>query len=156
MNYSEEGAPRKGAVIQFRRIVADAKLPRKAHADDACFDVYASNYTNIYPGDTGIISTGFEIALPEGYAGLVCSRSGLAAKESVFVLNAPGMIDAGYRGELRVILHNASKHAVLTVDRGDRVAQLFVQRVLPATCVEVDAFLGETTRGAGGFGSSGK
>jgi len=156
MIYTKEGVPSMGAAIQFRRIDSDAKLPRKAHADDACFDVYASNYTNIYPGDTGIISTGFEIALPEGYAGLVCSRSGLAARDSVFVLNAPGMIDAGYRGELKVILHNASKHHVLAVEAGDRVAQLFLQKVLPATCVEVDAFLDETTRGSGGFGSSGK
>lgn len=151
-----ESVPRMGAAIQFRRIDPDAKLPRKAHADDACFDVYASNNVDIYPGTNAIISTGFEIGLPEGYAGLVCSRSGLAAKERVFVLNAPGMIDAGYRGELKVILYNASKHAVFQVDAGDRVAQLFIQRVLPATCVEVDEFVDQTTRGVGGFGSSGK
>jgi dUTP pyrophosphatase len=145
-----------GAVIQFRRITEEATIPRKAHADDACFDIYSSNYTNIYPGTNAIISTGFEIALPNGYAGLVCSRSGLAAKERVFVLNAPGMIDAGYRGELKVILYNASKHHVFQIDRGDRVAQLFIQKVLPATCVEVAAFADDTTRGAGGLGSSGK
>lgn len=145
-----------GAVIQFRRIDTDAKLPCKAHADDACFDVYASNSVDIYPNTNAIISTGFEIGLPDGYAGLVCSRSGLAAKESVFVLNAPGMIDAGYRGELRVILHNANEHSVFTVQKGERVAQLFLQKVLPATCVEVDEFMYKTTRGVGGFGSSGK
>jgi dUTP pyrophosphatase len=153
MIYVKEGM---GAVIQFRRIVADAILPCKAHEDDACFDVYASNNVDIYPGDTGIVSTGFEIAIPEGYAGLVCSRSGLAARQNVFVLNAPGIIDAGYRGELRVILQNASKYDVLTVAAGDRVAQLLLHKVLPATCVEVDTFPGETARGAGGFGSTGK
>jgi dUTP pyrophosphatase len=155
MNHSEEGALVTSAVIQFRRIDSEAKLPRKAHADDACFDLYSSNHVDIYPGTTGIVSTGFEIALPEGYAGLVCSRSGLAASESVFVLNAPGMIDAGYRGELKVILHNANKHAVFSITPGVRVAQLFIQRVLPFTAVEVDEFLDETTRGQGGFGSTG-
>jgi dUTP pyrophosphatase len=156
MIYTNEGVPSMGAVIQFRRIDAKAEVPRKAHADDACFDLYSSSYVNIYPGTTAVISTGFEIALPKGYAGLVCSRSGLAAKHRVFVLNAPGMIDAGYRGELKVILYNASKHSVFQVDPGDRVAQLFLQKVPPAACVEVKDFADATTRGAGGFGSSGK
>jgi dUTP pyrophosphatase len=132
----------------------DAILPKKAHSDDACFDLYSAEEFHLDPGAIRVVSTGYNIALPQGYAGLVCSRSGLAAKLGIFVLNSPGIIDAGYRGELKVILHNSVMwHKTFKV--GDRIAQLLIQKVLPFTAVEVDQFEDETTRGAGGFGSTG-
>jgi len=145
-----------GGVVEFKKLSFGATLPSKAHSDDACFDLYTAEYWQLYPGETHAVSTGYNIALPKGYAGLVCSRSGLAANNSVFVLNAPGMVDAGYRGELKVILHNASDDLV-TIQAGDRIGQLFIQKVLPFICVEVDEFSDEKTdRGEGGFGSTGQ
>lgn len=144
-----------GGVVELRKVHVKAKLPSKAHSDDACFDLYSADRLKLWPGQTRVVGTGYEIALPRGYAGLVCSRSGLAAKSGVFVLNAPGMVDAGYRGELRVILHNTSED-LFAVNVGDRIGQLFIQKVLPFICVEVDEFSDENTdRGEGGFGSTG-
>lgn len=145
-----------GGVVEFTRLRHEAQIPSKAHSDDACFDLYSADHWDLFPNETKAISIGFNVALPKGYAGLVCSRSGLAANCGVFVLNAPGMIDAGYRGELKVILHNTSAD-LFTVKVGDRIGQLFIQKVLPFICVEVDQFSDEQTdRGEGGFGSTGQ
>jgi len=144
-----------GGVVELKKLLFEAKLPNRAHSDDACFDLYSAQHWDISPEETVAITTGYNIALPKGYAGLVCSRSGLASRNGVFVLNAPGIVDAGYRGELKVILHNTSED-LFTVRVGDRIGQLFIQKVLPFVCVEVDQFSDEQTdRGEGGFGSTG-
>jgi len=144
-----------GGVIEFVRTHDEAKLPSKAHSDDACFDLFAVEDRELWPGDVVTVDTGFRVGLPKGYAGLVCSRSGLAARNGVFVLNAPGMIDAGYRGNLKVILHNTQERP-LKIKAGDRIGQLFIQKVLPFICAEVDEFSDEQTdRGEGGLGSTG-
>lgn len=142
-------------VIKFLRLTDEAKLPTKAHEDDACFDLYSSDKVIIPPGRTLLVSTGFSIAIPEGHTGLVCSRSGLAAKEGVFVLNAPGVVDAGYRGPLKVVLHNTSDRPYY-VERLDRVAQLLLQKVLHCEAVEVQELADDTTRGTTGFGATGR
>jgi dUTP pyrophosphatase len=144
----------QGNVVHFLRYSNSAVLPKKAHADDACFDLYSCDSYHIYPNETCVIDTGFNIALPTGYAGMVCSRSGLAAKNDVFVLNAPGIIDAGYRGKLLVILHNASED-VFNVNIGDRIAQMFIHKVLPMIAIEVKELDYATTRGENGIGSTG-
>lgn len=146
----------QGVVIRFERTNESAILPAKAHADDACFDLYAAEKVTLPPLQRAAVDTGFNIALPTGHAGLVCSRSGTALNYGVFVLNAPGMIDAGYRGALKVILLNSNKDIYTHVEIGDRIGQLFLQKVLPSVCVEVGGFDDNTTRGTGGFGSSGK
>ena len=156
MNYAEEGALVTSAVIRFVRTNVLAKLPCKAHEDDACFDLYAAERVILRPHERMAVDTGFNIALPPGYAGLVCSRSGLAVNRGVFVMNAPGVIDAGYRGPLKVILYNSNNDRIASFEPGDRIGQLFLQKVEPAVCLVVGEFGDETTRGSGGFGSSGK
>jgi dUTP pyrophosphatase len=141
--------------IKFMRISQDAVLPAKAHFDDACFDLYASENRSIWGGRTAIVCTGFNIAIPEGYVGLVCSRSGLSANKALFVLNAPGVIDAGYRGELKVILYNLHERP-FEINVGDRIAQLMLQKVPDCMVAEVESFEDITTRGVGGFGSTGQ
>lgn len=140
--------------VKFRRNTPEARLPSKAHESDACFDLYAAESEDIFPGDTVMVNTGFDIAIPEEHVGLVCSRSGNASRGLV-VANAPGIVDAGYRGPLKVILHNNSED-VWHVGHGDRIAQLMVQKVLPTICTEVYELDLDTDRGTGGFGSSGK
>lgn len=139
-------------IVRFQRLRDEAKLPTKAHADDACFDLYSAQPVGLEPGKQATVTTGFNIAIPDGYVGLVCSRSGMASR-GVFVTNAPGVVDAGYRGELKVLLHNAG-HAFQGFEAGYRIAQLMVVPVIPAVCAEVPT-LDETTRGEKGFGSTG-
>lgn len=141
--------------VKFVRVNESAQLPTKNHEDDACFDLYSSNQYIIQPGDSVLVDTGFLVAIPSNHVGLVCSRSGLAAKSGLFVLNSPGIVDAGYRGRLKVLLYNASKRPYI-VDTGDRVAQLMIQKVLPFLAAEVEEFEDDTTRGTKGFGSSGR
>lgn len=141
--------------IRFVRISEEATLPAQAHFDDACFDLYASENKSIWRGGTGVVCTGFNIAIPEGYVGLVCSRSGLAAKKAAFVLNAPGVIDAGYRGELKVIIHNLNERP-FDINIGDRIGQLMLQKVPGCMVEEVESFDDITTRGEGGLGSTGQ
>lgn len=138
--------------IRFQRIVDEAKLPSKAHEDDACFDLYSATEITVRAQSPALVATGFNVAIPDGHVGLVCSRSGMASR-GVFVANAPGIVDAGYRGELKVILYN-TRDTDFTVLAGDRIGQLMLQPVLPTECVEVDS-LEETDRGTGGFGSTG-
>jgi dUTP pyrophosphatase len=131
-----------------------ALLPAYAHPGDAGADLSCAHDVTLGPGERATVATGVRIALPEGYGGFVHPRSGLAAHHGVTVLNAPGTVDAGYRGELRVTLLNTDLRAPVVLHRGDRIAQLVVQRVEQAAFVEVGE-LPASVRGAGGFGSTG-
>jgi dUTP pyrophosphatase len=130
-------------------------MPSYARADDAGLDLYARASVTLAPGARAAVDTGLAIALPPGYAGFVVPRSGLALRHGLSVVNTPGLIDAGYRGEIRVILINHDPSTAVTLGRGDRIAQLVVQRVQHVELVEVTT-LPDSARGAGGFGSSGR
>ena len=136
------------------RLEEDAVLPTYAHFDDAGMDLYAYEAGGIGAGNTRVVRTGVAIAVPSGYVGLVHPRSGLAAKHDITVLNAPGTIDSGYRGEVMVILHNAGTK-YFSFNKGDRIAQLVLQRYTKVELVEVDA-IPDTLRGEMGFGSTGE
>ncbi|WP_241248890.1 dUTP diphosphatase [Rhodococcus sp. X156] len=140
--------------VALRRLHPDAVVPRRAHADDAGVDLCTLDEVRLEPGERVLVGTGLALALPPGYVGLVHPRSGLAARLGLGVLNAPGTIDAGYRGEIKVCLVNHDRSATIELQRGDRVAQLLVQRVAQVSFVEVDE-LADTERGAGGHGSTG-
>lgn len=129
-------------------------VPVYAHFDDAGADLCAAESLSIAPGERALVSTGVSIALPEGYAAFVVPRSGLAAKRGITVLNSPGTVDAGYRGEVKVTLLNTDREATFDVAVGDRIAQIIVMPVSRAVFVPV-AELSESVRGAGGFGSTG-
>jgi dUTP pyrophosphatase len=129
-------------------------MPSYARADDAGLDLYARASVTLAPGARAAIDTGLAIALPPGYAGFVVPRSGLALRHGLSLVNTPGLIDAGYRGEIRVILINHDPTTAVTLGRGDRIAQLVVQRVEQVELTEVTT-LPESARGAGGFGSTG-
>jgi dUTP diphosphatase len=132
-----------------------ARLPARAHEDDAAFDLHADETLTLGPGARATVATGVALALPEGSCGLVLPRSGLAARHGVTVLNAPGLIDPGYRGEVKVVLLNTDPAEPFEIELGDRVAQLLV--LSPGEVVLVAASeLERTVRGAGGFGSTGR
>ena len=139
--------------IPFLRLDPELSAPERAHHDDAGIDLRAREDTVLAPGEWAMIPTGIAVAIPDGHAGLVAPRSGLAARNGVSVVNGPGVVDAGYRGEIKVILIN---HGVepLRLARGDRVAQLLVVPIELPELVEVDQ-LPDSVRGEGGFGSSG-
>jgi dUTP pyrophosphatase len=139
--------------VFLRRLDATIPLPRYARDGDAGLDLHAAETCTLAPGERRAIGTGIALAIPDGHAGLVLPRSGLARRDGVTVLNAPGLIDAGYRGELQVLLVNHGDASV-TVKRGDRIAQLVIQRIERVELTEVDE-LPDTERGAGGFGSTG-
>jgi dUTP pyrophosphatase len=141
-------------IVQVLRIDPDLPLPAYAHPGDAGADLVAAEGAEIAPGARVKIRTGVAIALPEGFVGLVHPRSGLAARLGVTVLNAPGTVDAGYRGEIQVNLINHDRENTVKISRGDRIAQLVIQRVERAAFHAVDA-LDDTARGAGGHGSTG-
>lgn len=147
--------PPPGVALRLRRLDAGLPLPAYAHAGDAGLDLYARGDVTLRPGERAIVPTGVAIAVPQGCVGLVHPRSGLAASHGVALVNAPGTIDAGYRGEVKVILVNLDPREAVTLARGQRIAQLVVQRVEAVQVVEVDA-LDDTSRGRGGFGSSGR
>nr|WP_156806793.1 dUTP diphosphatase [Corynebacterium capitovis] len=136
------------------RLDRDIPLPRRSHPDDAGADLHSAEDVVLQPGQRALIGTGIALALPVGTAGFVHPRSGLAAKHGVTIVNAPGTIDAGYRGEVKVCLHNTDAMTPVEITRGMRIAQLVVQRVELPGFVEVDA-LSKTERGAGGHGSTG-
>ena len=140
--------------VQVRRLDPDLPLPAYAHPGDAGADLVAAEDVEIAPGERALVGTGVAIALPDGYVGLVHPRSGLAARLGVTVLNSPGTVDAGYRGELKVNLVNHDRTSTVKIARGDRIAQLVVQRVERAHFHVVDE-LPDTTRGSGGYGSTG-
>src|SRR5215204_3531789 len=143
------------ASLAVKRLHPDATLPRRAYADDAGLDLHAVEAVTLAPGARASVGTGIAVAIPEGQAGLVLPRSGLAARHGVALVNAPGLIDAGYRGEVRVLLLNTDRAEPVTLRAGDRIAQLVLAPVAVAEVVEV-AELGATARGEGGFGSSGR
>jgi len=138
----------------LRRLVPDLPVPAYAHPGDAGADLVAAEDVELPPGGRAMVRTGIAIALPPGYVGLVHPRSGLAARLGVTVLNAPGTIDAGYRGEILVNLINHDRTATVRIARGDRIAQLVIQRVERAR-FEVVEELADSARGTGGHGSTG-
>ncbi|MCI0547231.1 MAG: dUTP diphosphatase [Candidatus Rokubacteria bacterium] len=140
--------------IPVKRLDPDVPLPRYARASDAGLDLHAAARAVIAPGARAVVRTGLAIAIPPGFAGFVLPRSGLAVRQGVTVLNAPGLIDAGYRGEVQVILVNHDQNATVTLERGERIAQLVVQAVERVELIEVEE-LSASERGAGGFGSTG-
>ena len=140
--------------LRVQRLDPRAVLPRRAHDGDAGLDLHALDGFELAPGQRAQIRTGIAIALPPGTAGLVLPRSGLAARHGISLVNAPGLIDEGYRGEIQVLLLNTDRQQTFCADAGDRIAQLVVVDVEAPEIVETDD-LGDTSRGAGGFGSSG-
>ena len=141
--------------IEVTRLDRDLSLPTYARTGDAGLDLLSAEDVELKPGQRGAIPTGLAVAIPEGYAGFVHPRSGRALKEGLTVANAPGTIDAGYRGEIKVIVVNLDPDEVIHIKRGEKIAQLVVQRVETAELVEVDE-LPTSERGAGGFGSTGR
>lgn len=140
--------------VRFRMRPGDGDLaPSKAHADDAAYDLRAREGALLPPGDVRLLPTGLFLELPAGHEAQVRPRSGLALKRSITVLNSPGTIDAGYRGEVGIILFNAGS-ADFRVERGDRIAQMVIQKLPEVELVQVDE-LARSDRGAGGFGSTG-
>jgi len=141
--------------LRVRRLDPAAKVPARAHRGDAGLDLHALVPTTLGPGERAAVRTGIAIALPPGSAGLVLPRSGLARRHGVALVNAPGLIDEGYRGELEVLLLNTDRDTPVHIEAGDRIAQLVVMAVPAVPVEEVDA-LDVSERGAGGFGSSGR
>ncbi|HEV8425163.1 MAG TPA: dUTP diphosphatase [Actinomycetes bacterium] len=141
--------------LPVRRLHPDLPLPAYAHPGDAGADLRAAEEVVLPPGGRAVLGTGMALAVPEGYAAFVHPRSGLAARHGITVVNAPGTVDAGYRGEVRVVLLNTDPAEPFTVRRGDRIAQLVVQPVARVRFLDVDE-LPATPRGAGGFGSTGR
>lgn len=131
-----------------------ATAPTRAHGTDAGLDLYSSRGCPINPGERRLVSTGVHVAIPPGYVGMICPRSGLAHKHGLTVLNAPGIIDAGYTGEIKVNLHNTGD-VLQHVDAGDRIAQLVITPIADAQLEQVDT-LGTTGRGDNGHGSTGQ
>ena len=140
--------------IQVVRLDPDLPLPAYAHPGDAGADLLTTVDVTLAPGERALVPTGLALALPAGYVALVHPRSGLAARHGLSIVNAPGTVDAGYRGEVKVMLINHDPHAPIELRRGDRIAQLVVQRVERARFVEVRE-LPDSVRGAGGYGSTG-
>ena len=141
-------------VLPIKRLDPSVELPRYAYCGDAGLDIRSNEDIVLKPYERAMVSTGLAIAIPDGYAGFMQPRSGLAAKQGLTVLNTPGLIDAHYRGELKIIIINLDKEHSVSIRKGDRIAQLVIQAVPQVELNEVDD-LGDTVRGQGGFGSSG-
>jgi dUTP pyrophosphatase len=141
--------------LKVARLDDGAVLPSRAHAGDAGLDLYACEAAHIGPGERWGVGTGIAVEIPEGHAGMVLPRSGLAREHGIALVNSPGLIDSGYRGELRVLLLNTDPAETFKVEPGDRIAQLVITPIVLAEPVEVEA-PAESTRGDGGFGSSGR
>lgn len=141
--------------IRLVRLDKNLPVPKRAHRGDAGVDLHATVDVVIEPGCREVVGTGIAIALPLGTVGLVHPRSGLAAREGLSIVNAPGTVDADYRGEIKVCLINLDPKTPITIKRGDRIAQLLIQRVELVDFIEVD-HLDETVRGGQGYGSTGK
>ena len=161
---TEEGRPGSGvggcargagAALRCRRLHPGATLPTRAHDGDAGLDLHALEPFELAPGERAMVRTGVAVEIPDGHAGLVLPRSGLANRHGIALVNAPGLIDAGYRGELRVLLLNTDREDAFEVLLGERIAQLVVVRVELLTPVEVEV-LEVSERADGGFGSSGR
>jgi len=147
-----EADPARSVLVH--RLDPGLPLPARAHPGDAGVDLYAAEAVVLGPGERATVGTGVAVAVPEGYAGLVAPRSGLAQRHGLGIVNAPGVVDAGYRGEIRVILVNHGTEAV-SLARGERIAQLLVVRVGVEEMLEVEE-LPPSERGLGGFGSTGR
>lgn len=143
-----------GVDVLLTRLDPELPVPAYSHPGDAGVDLYAAEELVVAPGERVLVPTGIAIALPDGYAAFVHPRSGLAIKHGLTVVNAPGTVDAGYRGEIRVGLVNVDREKTVSIRRGDRIAQLVVQRVESARFHVVDTLPG-SARGSGGFGSTG-
>ena len=141
--------------LPIKRLDPDLPLPSYAHPGDAGLDLFAAHDAVLAPGARELIATGIAVAIPEGYAGFVQPRSGRALREGLCFANTPGLIDSHYRGEIKIVAVNLDPHRPIHVVRGEKVAQLVIERVERAELVEVDD-LGETARGEGGFGSTGQ
>jgi dUTP pyrophosphatase len=141
-------------IVEFQRLSEAARAPERANEHDAGWDLRAAEAVRIRPGHRASVGTGIAVAIPEGHAGLVLPRSGLAARHGIALVNAPGLIDAGYRGEVRVLLLNTDRTEPFEIEPGDRIAQLVITRLPEVDFAEAES-LPETVRGAGGFGSSG-
>ena len=139
--------------VLIRRVRDDAVLPRQAYDGDAGLDLSSCEEVELLPGERASVATGIAVEIPEGYAGFVQPRSGLAARHGIGVVNSPGLIDSGYRGEICVVLLNTDRTQPFTVERGARIAQLVVAPVAAVRLVEVDE-LATSERGTRGFGSS--
>lgn len=141
--------------LRVRRLNGDAVLPSRQHPGDAGLDLVATEAATLTPGGgRATVGTGIAVEIPEGWVGLVCPRSGLAARHGIGVVNGPGVVDAGYRGEVRVVLYNSDPDEAFEVSVGDRIAQLLLTPVLLAEVVEASELAG-ATRDASGFGSTG-
>jgi dUTP pyrophosphatase len=140
--------------LPVKRLDPALPLPAYARPGDAGLDLHAAGPLTLAPGARALVATGIAVAIPPGFAGFVLPRSGLALRHGVTVLNAPGLIDAGYRGEVKVLLVNLDPRATVNLERGERVAQLVIQRVESVALAEVEELPG-SERGAGGFGSTG-
>jgi dUTP pyrophosphatase len=139
--------------VAITRVRADARLPERAYAGDAGLDLATCEDVRLAPGERALVPTGLAVAIPEGYAGFVQPRSGLAARDGITVVNSPGLVDAGYRGELQVVLLNTDRERTFTAEAGERIAQLVVLAVPELTLREVED-LPPSERGVRGFGSS--
>ena len=144
----------EGVEVLLTRVDTSVPVPAYAHPGDAGVDLSCTDDVVLAPGERAVVGTGVAVALPPGYAGFVHPRSGLAARVGLSVVNTPGTVDSGYRGEIRVCLINHDPRADVVLRRGDRIAQLVVQRVERARFVEVGE-LPDSARGAGGYGSTG-
>ena len=139
--------------VRFRRLHDGAVIPERAYEGDAGLDLASCEHAVLGPGERAIVATGIVVEIPEGYAGFVQPRSGLAARHGIGVVNSPGLIDSGYRGEIRVVLLNTDRESEFTIEPGMRIAQLVIAPVASVRVVEADE-LAASERGSRGFGSS--
>lgn len=144
-----------GLRVAVHRLDPALPLPAYAHPGDAGLDLFAAQSLTLAPGERAVVPTGLALAIPEGYSGFLHARSGRAAREGLGLVNAPGVIDAGYRGEIKVILVNLDRETPIEIRRGDRIAQLLILRVERAALDVVDGLL-PSERGDGGHGSTGR
>ena len=148
--------PERPLRVPFRRLVPEAEAPERAHAGDAGYDLRSVEEAELAPGGRVLVRTGISVAIPEGFAGLVLPRSGLAMRHGISLVNTPGLIDSGYRGEIQIPLINHDRREAFLIEEGTRIAQLVLVRAAAALFSEVE-FLDAATdgRGEAGFGSSG-
>lgn len=140
--------------IRIKRLDESLPIPSYAHEGDAGLDLYAASDVSLRPGERALIPTGIAVAIPQGFAGYVQPRSGLAMSQGLGLANSPGLVDSGYRGEIRVVAVNFDRGEAIQIKRGDKIAQLVVLQVPSVRFLEVEE-LPESRRGAGGFGSTG-
>ena len=141
--------------LQIKLLDEGLPMPRYQHEGDAGLDLPSRVDLVLEPGERATIPTGIAVAIPRGYAGFVLPRSGLASRHGIALVNSPGLVDSGYRGEMAIVMINTDKHEAFHIRRGDRIAQLVIQKVVEAVTVQIDN-LDSTSRGEGGFGSTGR